>query len=285
MINFTIEHGNPVCVAELKDRFGIYLDSDSLFELAEGAASRRQRFIEAVKRRGTLLFSLTNAAELAGPQGKSADAVRAFLDSLGPCWVPLELNPWKVVEREQAGLTGRAPVSETFMEAYVQRRTYDLSAQGGRVLDLSAENFFRLGAVLDWAQESRNEIQRDALTMDDTLRSKVQHLRAEYDKDLTCLDRALPSIPYDERRPATFVLLHLLRTLVLEAKGFRYMPHDALDFCHAVLASAYGSLAALDKHWKRRVENLPRPSRLAKVYYRPQANELVDTLEALVTTS
>ena len=46
---------------------------------------------------------------------------------------------------------------------------------------------------------------------------------------------------------------------------------------------AEGSLATLDKQWKRRVEELPRPNDLARIFYRPQVDELVDALEALVT--
>ena len=49
------------------------------------------------------------------------------------------------------------------------------------------------------------------------------------------------------------------------------------------MATAYGSIATLDKHWKRRIENLPKPNRLAKVYYRPEVDQLVDVLESLVT--
>jgi len=281
MMRFTIEDGKPVCIAELKGRFGVYLDNDSLIDLAKGSGTRRQRFVDALKTRGTLLFSLTNAAEVAGPQGVSASAVRAFLNSIGPCWVPLELNPWSVVQREQAGLADRAPLSDHFIKAYFQQRAYDLSPEGSRVLDLSAESFFRLGAVLDWVQEDRDNIRRDARETDQTLQDKLKQLRADYDKDPAALDGLLPPLPFNEQQRATFVLVHLLRTLVLEAKAFQFKENDALDFCHAVLAVAYGSLATLDKQWKRRVESLPKPNHLARVYYRPELDELVDLLDSV----
>lgn len=284
MIRFTTEDGKLSCVAELMGRFGVYLDNFSIIDLAKGPAAQRQRFLDALKTRGTLLFSLTNAAEVAGPQGASASAVRAFLDGVGPYWVPLELNPWRVVEREQAGLVDRAPVSDGFMKAYFQQRAHDLSPGGSRVLDLSPENFFRLGAVLDWVQEDRDNTRQEAAGMDETLRGKLKQLRTNYDNDAASLDRLLPPVPFDEQRRATFVLIHLLRTLVLEAKAFQFKDNDALDFCHAVLAAAYGSIATLDKQWKRRVENLPKPNRLAKVYYGPQLDELVDLLNSLART-
>jgi len=268
----------------VKNRFGVYLDNDSLIELATGAKDRRRRFVDSIRRRGTLLFSLTNAAEIAGPQESSADAVRAFLDSVGPYWVPLELNPYTVADREKEGFVDRAPVSEGFMEAYFMRRAYDLSPEGKYVLDLS-ETFFRLGPVLDWAQEERGRIRDDARRIDQALRDRLEETRVEYEKDRTSLDRELPLIPFDTRWPATFVLIHLLRTLVVEAKAFQFRDHDGLDFCHSVLAVSYGSLATLDKQRKRRVEYLAKPNYLAKTFYRPEVDELVDLLETLVAST
>ena len=208
MIRFTTENGNPEIVAGTRGCC-IYLDNHSLIDFAKGCPSRRHRFVDALQRGGTLLFSWTNAAELAGPQRASASAVRAFLDSVGPYWIPLELNPWTVVEREAAGLTERALVSESFMEAYFQERAYDLSPEGSAVLDLSAGTFFRLGAVLDWAQENRDIFRQDAVRIDDALRDRLRQLRADCENDAKSLDRLLPPVAFDERRPATFVLVNL----------------------------------------------------------------------------
>ena len=284
MIRFTSENGKPVCIAEVKDRFGVYLDNHSIIDLAKGDASRRERFVHSLRRGGTLLFSLTNAAELAGPQGASAPAIRSFLNSVGPYWVPLELNPWRVVEREREGPVERAPISECFMEAYFQQRAYDLSPEGSKVLDLSPESFFCLGAVLDWPQEDRNRILRDGDEIDQALRERLEQLRGDYEKDPPSLDRLLPPVPFDQHQPATFVWVHLQRMLVVEAKAFQFKDNDGLDFCHAVLAAAYGSLATLDKQWKRRVENLPQPNLLARIYYGRELDALVALLEALVAS-
>lgn len=75
---------------------GVYLDNDSLIEIAKGSESRRQSFVQALVTKGALLFSFTNAIEVAGPQGRSADAVRALLDSIGAHWIPIEMNPYNV---------------------------------------------------------------------------------------------------------------------------------------------------------------------------------------------
>lgn len=284
MMKFIAKEDELICVAELSGCFGVYLDNDSLIELAKGAAPRRQRFVDALLRGGDLLFSVSNAVEIAGPQGTTATAIRSFLDSVKSHWIPLELNPWKVVKREATGILGQAAVSESFMKAYFEERIYDLTLKGREVLDLSADSFFRLGSVLDWAQGHRDDIRRNAVEIDHTFCSLLKQLRDDYDKNPSALDREAPSLPFDHRRPATFVLTQLLRMLVLEAKAFQYKKNDGLDVCHAVLASAYGSIITLDKQWKRRVENLPWQDHPPKVYYRPQVDELVDLLEALTAS-
>ena len=117
MIRFTTEDGKPTCIAELGDRVGVYLDNDSLIHLSKHA-DLRQRFVGAIRRRGTLLFSFTNAIEVAGPQGASAAAVWSFLDDIGPEWIPLALSPWDVARREKAGFGARSAVSARFVECF-----------------------------------------------------------------------------------------------------------------------------------------------------------------------
>ncbi len=283
MIRFTTAYGKPECCAEAKG-YAIYLDNDSLFDLAKHSDLRRQRFVDALRRGGTLLFSWTNSIEVAGLPSASSAAVRRFLDSIGPHWVPLELSPWESVDKEREGLISQAAVSDSFMRAYFQERAYELSPEGTNVLDLSAEVFFRLGAVVDWVEKNRDNIERDKVRVAQGFRERLEQLRADYENDRAILDRQVPPIPFDERWPAMFVCFHLQRLLVKEWKAFQFEANDALDFCHAVLAAAYGSLITLDRQWKRRVEMLPTPNRLARVYYRPELDQLVALLESLVAS-
>jgi hypothetical protein len=57
-------------------------------------------------------------------------------------------------------------------------------------------------------------------------------------------------------------------------------PGDGIDFCQAVIGSAFSTFATLDKKWKRRIEMLPKPNRLARIYYSAQLDLLVDDIEA-----
>jgi hypothetical protein len=281
MMRFTTEREKPYCAAELRG-FGVYLDNFALIAFAKGPTSRRQRFVEALTAGGTLLFSWTNAIEVAGPQGLSETAVPAFLDSIGPHWVPVEMDPWAVEQREKAGLLRRAPLSENFVNIYLKDRTHDLSPTASTVVDLSDPSFFALGAVVDWVHGNRNSALQSGPEIDQALREELERLHAQYIKDQRYLDRRLPAIPFSEQLPATYVLAHLLRRLVLEKNAYQFKRNDGLDFCHAVLGAAYGSVAALDKQWKRRIESLPEANRLAKVFYVRELDQLVDLLESLV---
>jgi len=55
-----------------------------------------------------------------------------------------------------------------------------------------------------------------------------------------------------------------------------------MDFCHAVLAAAFASVATLDKHWKRRIEGLPKPNKLARIYYSPELDNMVADVDSWV---
>jgi hypothetical protein len=268
------------CIAELTGRYGIYLDTFSIIDLAKPSEAH-DRFLSALQLRGTLLFSLSNAVEVGGLLGDSATRVTAFLSAVGPNWLPLELNVWKVAERELDDPTHMGPVSPWFMEAFVRERMRDLGLTDPRSFD---GPFFDLGAVVRWSQLDRKGLCDQQEKMAQAVRSVVTQYRMSYDADATFLDRELPQIPFDPNRRATFVLMHLMRILVMEAKSHHFTRNDALDLCHAVPAVAYSSLATLDKTWKRRVASLPTPSRVARVFYQPELLELISELEGLVAT-
>src|SRR2546430_16466517 len=66
----------------------VSLDNRAFINLAKGDPSRRKRFLGAIHSGVELLFSVTNAAELSGPQGRAADIVRDFFDGIGPRGFP-----------------------------------------------------------------------------------------------------------------------------------------------------------------------------------------------------
>jgi hypothetical protein len=230
-----------------------------------------------MKSSGALLFSGTNGAELAALKGNSASSVRAFLDGFGAHWAFVELDPGRVMEREAAGQTS-ACLCVDLMHAFFQDRKTELS-KATAVLDMSAGTFLRLGAVIDWMGPHGAKMIENAAALDKAIIEVVDKLRVEYEADSAALEKRLPAIPYDAKRPATFAWNRLVRNLVINAKGHPPKTGDGRDLCHAVMGAAYGSFAALDKHWKQRVASLPKPNGLAKVYYAPEIDQLVADLE------
>jgi len=277
----TTINGLPHFIAESTGPVAVYLDNDCLIELAKGPPPPRDRFLEALRTGGTLLFSFANAAELAGPQGASADAVRGFLSAIGARWIPLEMDPRTVMDRERQGSKDPA-VSLSFIEGYFKQRAFEASPDGRTIVDLSADRFFDLGAIINWVARMRARIRSWAQELDDTLRSELQTLRAAYERDPGSLDRILPPMAFDRARPATFVWVHLLRTLIIEAKAYHFKKNDGVDLCHAVVAGAYASIATLDKHWKRRVNSLLKPNQVAPILYRPELDQFVQLFEQVV---
>ena len=150
----------------------MYLDHWSICELAEGDSSRRKRFTNALQSGGDLLFSVTNAAELSGPQGRSSELIRTFLDEIGAHWFPVGLNPLEIVNRELRGAHPNCvPSSEELLKSYVTDRFRDYPPGSGKVIDLS-ESFFRLGAMVDWVVPQRESNLMASERFDTMLRKK-----------------------------------------------------------------------------------------------------------------
>ena len=83
----------------------IYLDHWALRRLSENA-TLRHRFLTAFARRGTVMFSLMNVEEIARDESpRRAQEIRAFSDQLGPHWVPMTIDPHRIMRAEQTGRT------------------------------------------------------------------------------------------------------------------------------------------------------------------------------------
>jgi hypothetical protein len=101
------------------------------------------------------------------------------------------------------------------------------------------------------------------------------------ERDALWLDNKFPRIAFHASRPACFVYMNLMRTMVVEANSLK--KGDGMDFCHAVMACAFPSFATLDKHWKRRVEALPKPNGLARIYSSAELDTMVADIESWVS--
>ena len=79
--------------------------------------------------------------------------------------------------------------------------------------------------------------------------------------------------------PASFAWFNLTKILIIESKSHQVKKGDGIDFCHAVMGSAFAKFAALDNNWKRRVEALPKPNGLARIYGPQELDQMVTDIE------
>jgi len=262
--------------------FPVYLDLFAVKALAKGDPKRRKRFIAALDRGVEVLFSVANVAELSGPQGPSFDQMRAFLDEIGPHWFPVEAIPEKVIAREREGKdSSTCCFSEDLLKVFTA--THIKRQPNIKVEDLPESlpaNFFRLGLFMEWLAPQRDSIASGRATLDRVLIERIREYRAKHEADPTWLDTSVPLVSFGQVPPATFVYHNLIRLLILEWKAFAMMPGDGVDFCQAVIGSAFSTVATLDKKWKRRVELLPQPNMLARIYYEPQLDQMVGDIES-----
>src|SRR5262245_7051376 len=193
----------------------VYLDNHSFINLSKDTSGLRARFVSILGQGSDLLFSLTNSVEFSGPQGRSLDMLRTFLDEIGAHWFPLELDPSVVVERERQGKFHQdACISEEFIKTYFRTRIEPYTPGSGKIIDLS-EDFFRLSVVTDnWVESRRNQIKQNLARMDRALIEQVQLARDKVRFNPGLLDTAFPEMAFDPQRPATFAYVNLLRQLV-----------------------------------------------------------------------
>ena len=273
MISFTARSDGAPEIKLSLNGVPVFLDQFAIKKLAKEDASRRLRFTEAMRKGGDLIFSVSNAAELTGPTGKSAEKIRKFLTGLGAHWFPVEMDAKLMSDREvsmlRAGnLTGTARADNIACKQLAKDFFDDrlVTQPRGELVDLSPDTFFDLGWFIEKLSRQRDSIITGKRQMGEVLRERIIAHRKKLDHDPNWIDSAFPIIPFDSRFPITFAYAHLIRILIAEAKSHQITENDGIDFSQAVIAASAAKLATLDKHWNRRVAKIPQPHGLAQVY-------------------
>jgi len=243
----------------------VYLDQWALVRLSEGS-DRRKRFLKVFEDKGTLLFSWINVFDVAATSGGTEKRIKGLLDAIGEQWLPIEMNPFKVMRKEaQAGPNSNTPcVSETFIQTYYPH------IHGGpltlsKVLDLNKQ---------DGGATARQQLERLKTEAGDFVRS----LRSLSATDRAWLDKRYPHQTFNSARPTTFVFTELLRSLVTQ-KGVAFTPNDAVDLFHATVPTACSDFVLLDKSWTKRVRSLVLPPDRVGAYYERELDGFLTDFE------
>lgn len=246
----------------------IYLDQWALVRLSQGS-DRSGRFLKVFEQKGTLLFSWTNVLDVATTWGGTTRRVKDLLGAIGEHWLPIEMNPFKVMRKEvQADVPSNTPcVSETFMETYVPH-ILEGPLTLSKLLDLSQQ---------DAGVAARTELDRLKKEASDF----VHQLRSLSASDPAWLDTHFPRQTFDSARPTAFVFAELLRVLIKD-RGTAFTPNDAVDLFHATVPTAWSDFVLLDKNWTKRVRSLALPADRVRAYYEYELDDFLAVFEKVV---
>jgi hypothetical protein len=280
----TVSTRSGVGLAASVGGIAIYLDNWAIKAFAKGNPELSERFIATVKKGADVLFSTNHVVEALGPQNKSADAFKAFLNRLGPHWYPVTANVFDVIEREKRALSpSDCGYDEELLISYYQSKTAQAVPGSGKIVDPSSEDFFALGSLIEFSAHRREYFVAKSAEFNSSMKDYVEKLRHKFKKNPAWLDAVLPSIPFHPSRPAMFAFVHLMRELISNSSGYQIKDGDAMDLGHAVIASAFSNFATLDGQWKKRVENLPKPNRNPRLYYEPELGAMVSDIEGVLS--
>jgi hypothetical protein len=246
MIDATADRHGDVKVGHVDVSPTVYLDHWALRTLSEDERLAGRLVATLKSRRGTLAISWLNVGEFAKvTSAEQARKAETLVEASLPQVFFLEVEPFKVIEREDRLLAGGPPEAPhadlELLEAFVL-----LKPEGVQLL--TAHELFRI------VQGSSLVQGLDGLA--DTVVDRVYALRNEVENDpeLRKLVQRLPA-GVQIQRGTRFVLRELVRSLLIDQQ-LKVTRNHAVDLLHAVVPVAYCDFVLLDKHWEAQVERV-----------------------------
>lgn len=234
----------------------IYMDNWALNRFSADQALKQQ-FLAAFQSRGTLLISVMLAVEVGANASPARPELRAFLDAIGPYWVPLTIDAWAVINaQERHGGKPDACISSAFIEdPQFSAKLHGGSLSLAAVVDLTrGPDGFALKAATD-ASTAR-------MTADIALH------RADFQADPKALDRKWPAIPWDAIRYMRPIYNQFMR---LTVRGrFNFTDNHARDMFHSIASVGCAHMTLLDGHWAELARQVQKqlgfPSDFVRIY-------------------
>jgi hypothetical protein len=251
----------------------LYLDHWALRRLSENR-QLGQRFLAAFEHRGTLMFSLMNVLEIArdaSPQ--RASQVRSFLEKIEVHWVPMTIDPLRIVDAEETATTpdgNHACISVGFItDPRFARRLTSGQVSLAHVVDLTR------GAH---GSQLRQENEADEKRLLDHL----MDWRDAYAANPKVLDRKFPLLDFDPAKPTRGIYYGLARYTITDSFGVN--GNHARDLFHAIASVRCAEMVTLDAHWTAQVAKLKLPFDFVRVYSESEFARFLADLEALPPT-
>jgi hypothetical protein len=251
----------------------LYLDHWAIRRLSEDPV-RGGRFLAAFEHRGTVMFSLMNVVEIArDADGHRAKQIRDFLERLGPHWVPMTIDPIRIINAEDSGTTpdGANPCVSA---AFLSDSKFAARLTSGAV---------SLVHVVDLTRGSDGDELRRATDRDTArLRQNIQEWRDAHAKNPREIDSKYPLLKFDSKKPMRSIYYGLARFSITDT--FRLDDNHARDLFHAVASVRCAEMVTLDAHWAGQVRKLKLPADFVRVYSQSELDQFLVDLEAAPAT-
>lgn len=244
VIHVTIDADGQLTAGQQLVSPAVYLDHWALRAVSEDSdlSDRFTRVLEA--RGGTLLLSWANIVEFPGLDEQAARKAEQFIDAQLPRLFFLELNPFEVVQRENALLAG-GPPAPPHADLDLLRLVVGLRPSGVHPITCLG----MLAEVSAARSDSRERMQTVFV-------ERLAALRTEYLEDidfraLVNRTRCGQTVP----RGTAIVLREVVGGLLRDSST-PVTANDALDFFHTIVPVAYADFVLLDGRWRDQVDRL-----------------------------
>jgi hypothetical protein len=211
----------------------VYLDHWAIRRLAKRERNgEREHFLETFETRGTLMFSVMNAFEIAGNSGDSYTEIRTFLDLLGPHWLFTDVDPAAC----DTAIRGGIPPPSCFLvpnEQFAALIAKSPELESGR---------YTLGTALDVVQTPRFQaLLGGRRAAQAALVALINASREQFKAG-----RPFATPPGPKGLPM-WINLSLIQYLIKEGK--EVAETDVRDLLHAIVPLACAHIVTLDKAW------------------------------------
>lgn len=251
----------------------IYLDHWALRRLSENAALGA-RFLEAFTHRGTVMFSLMNVAEIARDAAPHrAQQIRDFLEKLGPYWIPMTIDPLRIMEAEERRGTsdGMHPCVSV---GFLLEPAFATKLTSGAV---------SLVHVVDLTRgPDGDELIHTTARSTAELLVSIQDRRAVYATNRKEIDKKYPLLSFDATKPMRGIYNGLVRYTITDT--FTLNDQHARDLFHAIASVGCADMVTLDAHWAGQVGKLKLPQEFVKIYSEAKLDAFFADLEAAPAT-
>lgn len=248
MLDITVD-GDDIRAGQRATSPFVYLDHWALLEFSENAM-QGTRFVEALQaRNGTLALSWLNLCEFSKiTVAEQATKAECLLERILPQLFFIEIEPFRVIQRENELLAGGPRVPPHSDESFLRAFTYLRSADSTSLSLFTTHKLFQYTQNLETAQRFDH--------LADVLVDRIEAMREEVatDESFESIVRRLPQGPQIQAG-TRYIIRELLRTMLLN-QAMRITKNHSIDLLHAVVPLAYCDFVLLDSHWEEQVTQM-----------------------------